>query len=90
MTTAGEWLKGENAPRNRISLNPGGMTPLSQAPQTSTQSTRKFIPAKDILSEEEKKRREMDALFQKAKMAESSDEDDEPPRSGIDPPDDDW
>ena len=61
---------------------------VSQAPQTSTQSTRKFIPAKDVLSEQEKKRREMDALFRKAKMDESSD--DEPPRSGIDPPDDDW
>jgi hypothetical protein len=40
------------------------------------------------MSEEAKKKKEMDALFQKAKMGDSSDEDDEPPRSGLAPPDD--
>lgn len=64
---------------------------VSQAPKTSTASTRKFIPAADILSEEEKKRREMDALFQKAKLDESSDEEDQGAgKKGLDPPDDDW
>lgn len=63
---------------------------MSQAPQTQSTAKAKFVPAKDILSEEEKKRREMDALFAKAKMDESSDEDDEPKRTGLAPPDDDW
>jgi hypothetical protein len=46
------------------------------------------MPGKDVLSEEEKKRREMDALFNKAKADESSDE--EVPVKGLAPPDDDW
>jgi hypothetical protein len=41
------------------------------------------------MSEEERKRKEMNDLFQRAKMDESSDED-EPKRSGLPPPDDDW
>ena len=63
---------------------------VSQAPQTNSKAKAKFVPARDVLSEAEKKKREMDALFQKAKMDESSEEDDEPKRSGLDPPDDDW
>lgn len=65
------------------------MTIVSQAPKTTSASTRKFIPASDILSEEEKKRREMDQLFAKAKLDESSDEEDAV-KKGLDPPDDDW
>lgn len=41
------------------------------------------------MSEEEKKKKEMDALFAKAKMDESS-SDEEEIRTGLDPPDDDW
>lgn len=41
------------------------------------------------MSEQEKKQKEMDALFAKAKMDESSDEE-EPVKKGLDPPDDDW
>jgi hypothetical protein len=63
---------------------------VSEAPQTTSKAKAKFVPARDILSEAEKKKREMDALFAKAKMGDSSDEDDEPPRSGLAPPDDDW
>lgn len=63
---------------------------VSEAPQTTSAAKAKFVPAKDVLSEAEKKKREMDRLFQKAKMDESSDEDDEPKRSGLPPPDDDW
>jgi hypothetical protein len=66
------------------------LTAVSQAPQTNTRAKAKFVPARDVLSEAEKKKREMDALFQKAKMDESSDEEDEPKRSGLAPPDDDW
>ena len=68
----------------------GGSWTVSQAPQTTSKAKTKFVPAKDVLSEAEKKQREMDALFAKAKMDESSDEDDEPKRTGLDPPDDDW
>jgi hypothetical protein len=48
------------------------------------------VPAANVMSEQEKKKQEMDNLFRKAKMDESSDEDDEPKRTGLDPPDDDW
>jgi hypothetical protein len=61
---------------------------VSQAPKTTSAAKAKFVPAKDVMSEEEKKKREMDALFAKAKADESSD--DEPQRGGLDPPDDDW
>lgn len=40
------------------------------------------------MSAAEKKKRDMDEMFAKAKLDESSDED--VVRSGIDPPDDDW
>jgi len=59
---------------------------VSQAPTTTSVAKAKFAPAAGIMSEEEKKRREMDRLFQKAKMDESSDEEVE--KKGIDPPDD--
>ncbi len=61
-------------------------TAVSQAPQTTSVAKAKFVPAIDIMSEEEKKRREMDRLFEKAKADESSDEEVE--KTGIDPPDD--
>lgn len=63
---------------------------MSQAPKTNTSAKAKFVPARDVVSEAEKKKREMDALFEKAQMDQSSDEDDAPRRSGLDPPDDDW
>ena len=63
---------------------------MSEAPKVITASKAKFVPAKDVMTEQQKKQQEMDALFAKAKMGDSSDEDDEPKRSGIDPPDDDW
>lgn len=62
---------------------------VSQAPKTSTAAKKKFVPAANVMSEQEKKQKEMDDLFKKAKLDESSDED-EPKRTGLDPPDDDW
>ena len=61
---------------------------MSQAPQTSTPATKKFAPAADVMSEELKKKKEMDALFARAKADESSD--DELATTGLDPPDDEW
>ncbi|KAK8869948.1 hypothetical protein IAR55_000517 [Kwoniella newhampshirensis] len=87
--SAAQWLAGEDAVLKRIDLAPPGMTPLSQAPQTSTSAKKKFVPASDVMSEEAKKKKEMDALFAKAKMDESSDEEEEV-KHGLDPPDDDW
>ena len=64
---------------------------VSQAPQTNTKAKAKFIPAGDIMSEEEKKQKEMDALFAKAKMDESeSEEEGMVVQKGLPPPDDDW
>nr|XP_019042887.1 actin cross-linking [Kwoniella bestiolae CBS 10118]OCF21817.1 actin cross-linking [Kwoniella bestiolae CBS 10118] len=84
-----EWLEGKNISPKKIDLNPEGMIPLSQAPKTDTSAAKKFVPAANVMSEEEKKRREMDALFAKAKMDESSDEEEEEVK-GLAPPDDDW
>ena len=63
------------------------MAVVSQAPKTTSAQT-KFVPATEVMSEEEKKRREMDQLFAKAKVDESSEE--EMQTRGLDPPDDDW
>jgi hypothetical protein len=65
---------------------------VSQAPKTNTAAKAKFVPAKDVLSEAERKKREMDKLFEKAKMDESSDEGEAwgPTTGGLKPPDDDW
>jgi hypothetical protein len=62
---------------------------VSQAPKTDTTAKKKFVPAANVMSEEERKRKEMTDLFQRAKMDESSEED-EPKQSGLAPPDDDW
>ncbi|WVO12726.1 hypothetical protein L204_100334 [Cryptococcus depauperatus] len=88
MTTA-EWLDGKDALRRMIDLQPREVIPLSQAPKTESSAKKKFIPAKHAMSEQEQKQKEMDALFAKAKMDESS-SDEEPPRRGLDPPDDNW
>ncbi|WVR05042.1 hypothetical protein IAU60_002054 [Kwoniella sp. DSM 27419] len=88
VVSAADWLAGKNVPPGRISLQPEGMMPLSQAPKNDSAATKKFVPAANVMSEEEKKRKEMDELFAKAKMDESSDEEEE--KRGIDPPDDDW
>ncbi|OCF72031.1 actin cross-linking [Kwoniella mangroviensis CBS 8886] len=87
--SAPEWLEGKSVPPSRLDLKPDGMTPLSQAPKSDSSATKKFVPAADVMSEEEKKRQEMDALFAKAKMDESSDEEEEEVK-GLAPPDDDW
>ncbi|WVQ70262.1 uncharacterized protein L199_008488 [Kwoniella botswanensis] len=87
--SAPEWLEGKNVPPRKIDLKPDDMKPLSQAPKTDTSATKKFVPAANVMSEEEKKRQEMDALFAKAKMDESSDEEEEEVK-GLAPPDDDW
>jgi hypothetical protein len=45
------------------------------------------------MTEAERKKREMDKLFEKAKMDESSDEEGDqwgPSKGGLAPPDDDW
>ncbi|OCF44702.1 actin cross-linking [Kwoniella heveanensis CBS 569] len=86
---AAEWLSGKDVAPEKISLQPEGMTPLSQAPKTDSAAKKKFVPAANVMSEEEKKRKEMDELFAKAKLDESSDEEEQEKR-GIDPPDDDW
>ncbi|ODN89162.1 actin cross-linking [Cryptococcus wingfieldii CBS 7118] len=89
--TAEEWLSGKSAERPTINLHPAKMTPLSQAPKADTSTKKKFVPAANVMSEEEKKKNEMDRLFAKAKMDESSDEEEEEEESkGLDPPDDDW
>ena len=59
---------------------------MSKAPRNASVAKARFVPAADIMSEEERKKREMDRLFQKAKADESSDEEVE--KTGIDPPDD--
>ena len=41
------------------------------------------------MTEEEKKKQEMDKLFARAQLDASSDEE-VVPKSGLDPPDDDW
>lgn len=61
---------------------------MSEAPKETTTRTR-FVPAANVMSEEEKKKQEMDRLFAKA-QADADSSDDEPPRSGLPPPDDDW
>ncbi|ORY22755.1 putative actin cross-linking [Naematelia encephala] len=86
--TTGEWLRGDDALPRYIDLKPDDMTLLSEAPQINTPAKKKFVPAANIMSEEEKKKQEMDEMFARAKLEESSDEDEV--RTGIDPPDDDW
>ncbi|KAK4689936.1 coronin-7, partial [Tremellales sp. Uapishka_1] len=88
-TTAAKWLEGDNTAPVRIDLKPKDMISLSQAPQTTSSAKAKFVPAKDVMSEEEKKKQEMDALFQKAKLGDSDSEEEEE-KHGIDAPDDDW
>ncbi|WWC69610.1 uncharacterized protein I206_103553 [Kwoniella pini CBS 10737] len=87
--SASEWLEGKDEPLKKIDLRPEGMISLSQAPKMNSSRTKKFVPAANVMSEEEKKRQEMDALFAKAKMDESSDEE-EIAQKGLPPPDDDW
>ncbi|ODN73525.1 hypothetical protein L202_08026, partial [Cryptococcus amylolentus CBS 6039] len=88
--TAEEWLSGKSAERPTINLQPAEMTPLSQAPKADTSTKKKFVPAANVMSEEEKKKNEMDRLFAKAKMDDGSDEEEEEESKGLDPPDDDW
>ncbi|KAL7422175.1 hypothetical protein Q5752_002820 [Cryptotrichosporon argae] len=82
------WRAGKPVEREWVDLRPDGMAPLSEAPKTAVAKP-KFVSAQTVLSEAEKKRQEMDALFEKAKADESSDED-EPTVKGLPPPDDDW
>jgi pantothenate kinase-related protein Tda10 len=88
-TTASAWLAGDKTTPRVLDLKPDGMELLSSAPVTTTVRT-KFVPAAKVMSEEDRRKKEMDDLFQRAKAGFSSDEDDEPPRSGLPPPDDDW
>lgn len=88
VTLAEQWINGDNTPPRKISLRPDGMQPLSEAP-APTVVKKKFVPAAQVMSEEEKKQKEMDALFARA-QADQSDSDDEPPVKGLPPPDDDW
>ncbi|WRT66968.1 uncharacterized protein IL334_003933 [Kwoniella shivajii] len=86
--TAQEWLNGQNKAVPTVELRPEGMEALSQAPKIDSAAKKKFVPAANVMSEEEKKKQEMDALFAKAKMDESSDEEIE--QKGLAAPDDDW
>lgn len=61
---------------------------VSEAPQTNTPIKKKFVPAADIMSEEERKQQEMNKLFARAKADVDSSEEDEP--KGKPAPDDDW
>ena len=40
---------------------------MSEAPHTNTPVKKKFVPAADIMSEEERKQQEMNKLFARAK-----------------------
>lgn len=88
VTLAEQWLCGDDTPPKRRSLRPDGMQPLSEAPAPAVVKKR-FVPAAQVMSEEEKKQKEMDALFARA-QADQSDSDDEPEVKGLPPPDDDW
>lgn len=88
VTLAEQWLNGDDTLPKRKSLRPEGMELLSEAPAPQ-QVKKKFVPAAEVMSEEEKKQKEMDALFARA-QADQSDSDDEPPAKGLPPPDDDW
>jgi hypothetical protein len=90
-TSSAEWLAGANPAPARVDLQPADMTPLSQAPASTHVQRPKFVPAARVMTEEERKKQEMDEMFQRAKIIDSSDDDDdEPKRGGLPPPDDDW
>lgn len=86
-TTASAWLAGEDGQVEYVDLLPEGMTRLSVAPAPAAASRPKFVPAAKVMTEEEKKKAEMDAMFARAKDL-SSDEEEEV--HGVPPPDDDW
>lgn len=61
---------------------------MSEAPKPQASNKPKFVPGAKVMSEEERKRQEMEELFKKAKMDLSDSESEE--ERGIPAPDDDW
>lgn len=88
VTLAEQWINGDDTAPKKLSLRPEGMELLSEAP-APTVVKKKFVPAAQVMSEEEKKQKEMDALFARA-QADVSDSESEPEVKGLPPPDDDW
>lgn len=66
---AASWFKGENKQLERISLQPEGMTELSVAPPPASQasSKAKFEMGKKFVSEEQRRKEQMERMFQAAK-----------------------
>lgn len=87
--TAEAWFRGENAESRRISLQPNGMQPLSQAPvEAPKASTRSQIADGPVMTDSQKQDAFYDRLFDAAKD-DSSEESDYDNR-GTAPDDDDW
>ncbi|KAI7899420.1 WD40-repeat-containing domain protein [Cokeromyces recurvatus] len=78
--SADNWFKGENKQLERISLQPEDMPPLSTAPPppSQAQSKAKFEMGKKYVSEEQRKKEQMERMFAFAKSIESDDEEIKP------------
>ncbi|KAI8646498.1 hypothetical protein BD408DRAFT_410318 [Parasitella parasitica] len=72
------WFKGENRQLERVSLQPEDVEPLSTAPPPASQaqSKAKFELGKQVVSEEQRKKEQMERMFATAKKIE--DDQDEP------------
>lgn len=73
---AASWFKGENKQLERISLQPQDMSPLSTAPPPASQaqSKAKFEMGKKFVSDEQRKKEQMERMFAAAKNIEGDDE----------------
>ncbi|KAI8092155.1 uncharacterized protein B0P05DRAFT_524970 [Gilbertella persicaria] len=73
---AANWFKNENKQLNRISLQPNDMSPLSTAPPPASQaqSKAKFEMGKRYVSEEQRKKEQMERMFSIAKNIEGDDD----------------
>ncbi|KAI8141932.1 hypothetical protein BJV82DRAFT_645071 [Fennellomyces sp. T-0311] len=73
---AKSWFDGEDKELNRISLQPEGMTALSQAPPPpqAARSKAKFELGKKMVSDEERRHNLMERMFSSAKRVDEEDE----------------
>ncbi|KAK4519787.1 IRG-type G domain-containing protein [Mucor velutinosus] len=73
---AANWFKGDNKQLGKISLQPEDMSPLSTAPPPASQaqSQAKFEMGKKFVSEEQRKKEQMERMFAAAKNIEGDDE----------------
>ncbi|KAG1081421.1 hypothetical protein G6F42_022956 [Rhizopus arrhizus] len=73
---AASWFKGDNKQLERISLQPQDMSPLSTAPPPASQaqSKAKFEMGKKFVSDEQRKKEQMERMFAAAKNIEGDDE----------------